>query len=259
MASERKLDELAADYVNGTLSAEEADEFARLIVERPELRAEVNRLEKTVGLVLNEFPMEMPPTRLRAAILAEFEAPETASKPETASQPSRLVWVLGAFAVGAALLSLALGLSNQRLRLANQQLQQETQQLQQELLAAMPAQEAQLILAEPTTRFYDFAGTDTATGAFGNMIVDTAGLKAAIAFRNLDPLANNETYALWVRYQGQYIPCGDFQPGEDGTAFVTLSMPSVYQSKPWVKDVILTVESTDLPNQPTGPIVAETI
>ena len=246
MDSERKLDELAADYVAGNLSDEEADEFARLIVENPELRSEVTRLEKMVNLMLNELPMMEPPTHLRDRVLAEVEMP--ALKP----QRSIVTWAVAAVAAGTTVLSLALGLNNHRLRLANQQ-------LQQELLAVMPAQQAQLILQQPATRFYDFAGTDEATDAFGSMIVDTDGLRAAIAFKNLAPLSTDQTYALWVLHQGQYVPCGDFQTSQEGTVFATLDMPPVYQSRPWVKDVIVTVEPADLPAQPTGPIVAETI
>ncbi|MEM6252360.1 MAG: anti-sigma factor [Cyanobacteria bacterium P01_D01_bin.156] len=245
MASERKLDELAADYVIGNLSAEEADEFARLMVENPELRSEVEGLEKTVGLMLDELPMLEPPSHLRASVLAGLEGPPVV-------QPRRSrTWVLAAVAAGATVLSLALGLNNYRLRLANQQ-------LQNELFAAVPAQQAKLILQQPSTRFYDFAGTDEAQDASGNMIVDTERLEAAIAFKDLAPLSTDQTYALWVRHQGKYVPCGDFQTSQDGTVFATLDMPAVYQSRPWVQDVIVTVESTDLPTQPTGPIVAQT-
>ncbi|MBE9067449.1 anti-sigma factor [Leptolyngbya cf. ectocarpi LEGE 11479] len=254
MASERKLDELAADYVAGTLSDEEADEFARLVVTNPELQAEVSRLEKTIGLVLGEFPLMEPPPRLRDAVLMGIDSPVSSSteRPNVRSRSSSLVWILGALAAGATALSGILGLNNHRLRLANQQ-------LQNDLVAAMPAQQAQLILQQPDTRFYDFEGTDRAADSFGSMIVDTQGLEAAIAFKNLPPLATDQTYALWVNYQGQYIPCGNIQPGQDGTVFATLPMPPVYQSRPWVKDVIVTVEPADLPAQPTGPIVAETI
>ncbi|MGF1459026.1 MAG: anti-sigma factor domain-containing protein [Leptolyngbyaceae cyanobacterium] len=247
MASERKLDELAADYVAGNLSETEADALDRLVSEHPELQAEINRMEKTVSLVLNELPMIDPPAHLRTAILAQAE------KSTVQPQP-RLSWplVLGTIATGATVLSLTLGLSNYRLRLANQQ-------LQQELTAAMPAQQAQLILQQPTTRFYDFEGTNLATDAFGSMIVDTDGLKAAIAFQNLPPLPADQTYALWVRHGGQYVPCGDFQTEQTGAVFATLPMPPVYQSRPWVTDVIVTVESIQLPAQPTGSIVAKTI
>ncbi|MEO1353734.1 MAG: hypothetical protein AAFW84_34110, partial [Cyanobacteria bacterium J06635_15] len=114
MASERKLDELAADYIAGSLSAEEADEFARLVVENPELRSEVNRLEKTVGLMLNELPMMEPPSHLRESVLAEVEMPVLQPRRST------VTWVLAAVAAGTTVLSLARGLNNYRLRLANQ-------------------------------------------------------------------------------------------------------------------------------------------
>ncbi|MEO0352369.1 MAG: anti-sigma factor [Cyanobacteria bacterium P01_A01_bin.15] len=251
MAPHRKLDELAADYVAGNLSDEDADEFVRLMAETPDLRAEVSQLEKTVGLVLDELPMVTPPQRLRAAVLAGVE-PQAVSPAVGSSRVSTLTWLLGTLAVGATVLSLGLGLSNQRLRLANQQ-------LQDDLLATLPAQQATLILQQPATRFYDFEGTQDAQDAFGSMIVDTDGLEAAIAFKNLSPLPADQTYALWVRHEGQYVPCGNFQSGQDGTVFATLPMPPVYQSRPWVQDVIVTVEPANLPAQPTGPIVAETI
>ena len=244
MTSERKLDELAADYVAGNLSAEEADEFARLLVKYPQLQTEVSHLEKTISLVLNELPFMQPPQQLKDKVLTGVEIP-------VRSQKSYRPWILGAVAAGATVLSLTLGLSNHRLRLANQQ-------LQQELLATMPAQQAQLILQQPTTRFYDFAGTDNATDAFGSMIVDTDGLQAAISFENLSPLPTDQTYALWVRYQGEYIPCGVFDTNQDGTVFATLPMPPVYQSRPWVQDVIVTVEPADLSAHLTGPVVAKT-
>lgn len=246
MASEQKLDELAADYVAGNLTEAEADEFALLMREHPELRAEVNQLEKTVRVVLDELPTLEPPPHLLARLLATTETPEV--KPQRS--PKNLG--LGAIAAGATLLSIFLGWNNYRLQLANQT-------LQQELLAAMPAQQAQLILQQPATRFYDFAGTKSLAAAYGSMIVDTDGLKAAIAFQNLPTLGSDQTYALWVHYQGQYIPCGELQPDQNGTVFATLPMPPVYQSRPWVKEVVLTVESSKLPTQPTGPIVAQTL
>ncbi|MEM9977779.1 MAG: anti-sigma factor [Cyanobacteria bacterium P01_D01_bin.2] len=251
MAPHRKLYELAADYVAGNLSDEDANEFVRLMAETPDLRTEVDRLEKTIGLVLNELPMVTPPQRLREAVLAGAEPPAVAPAVDS-PRISTLTWLLGALAAGATLLSLGLGLSNQRLRLANQQ-------LRDDLLATLPAQQATLILQQPATRFYDFEGTQDAQDAFGSMIVDTDGLEAAIAFKNLSPLPADQTYALWVRHEGQYVPCGNFQSGQDGTVFATLPMPPVYQSRPWVQDVIVTVEPANLPAQPTGPIVAETI
>ncbi|NET35318.1 MAG: anti-sigma factor [Cyanothece sp. SIO1E1] len=243
-----KLDESVADYVAGSLSAEEADEFARLAAETPEFKTEVNRLEKSIGLMLEQLPMTEPPQHLRAKLLAATDAPVVPLVP----QRSPLIWALGTLAAMATVLSLALGLSNYRLRQANLQ-------LQQELLATQPAQQAMLILQQPATRFYDFAGTDVATTAFGSMIVDTDRLEAAIAFKNLPPLAADQTYALWVLYQGQTIPCGEFQTNPDATVFATLPMPPVYQSRPWAKNVIVTVEPATIPAQPTGPVVAKTL
>jgi len=117
-----------------------------------------------------------------------------------------------------------------------------------------------MILHQPSTRFYDFEGTDTAQTAFGNMVVDTDGLRAAIAFQNLAP---GQTYALWVPRDDGYIFCGIFETDTTGEAFATLSMPAVYQARPWVKDVMVTLEpnanTEETLVQPTGPVVAETL
>ncbi len=263
MASEQRLDQLAADYIAGSLSSEDAMEFARLIDTSSELRTTVNRLEKTVGLILNELPLEAPPQRLKTSILAAIETPSTealavdtpvantSNAQSNSRRLLRLTWGLGALATATALLSIALGLNNHRLRLANQQ-------LDKQLSATLPAQEAQTILQQPATQFYDFEGTDNNGQVSGNMIVNRDNLRAAIAFQNLPPLPETQTYALWVVRQGEYIPCGEFQANAEGQAFDTLDMPKVYQSKPWVKDVIVTVESTIVPAQPNGPIVAQT-
>lgn len=269
MASEQRLDQLAADYIAGNLSPENAVEFAQLVDSNSEFRATVNRLEKSVELMINELPLEEPPARLKESILAAVDALAT-DVPVTdlsniQSSRRRLSFLtvgLGTLAAVTTLLSLVLGVNNYRLRLAGQQLEQlqlDNQLLKEQIAAALPAQEAQLILRQPSTQFYDFEGTDKAVEVSGNMIVDRDNLRAAIAFQNLDPLPETQTYALWVVRQGEYIPCGEFQTDADGTIFATLPMPPVYQSRPWVKDVIVTIESTTIPNQPSGPIVAQTI
>ena len=40
-------------------------------------------------------------------------------------------------------------------------------------------------------------------------------------------------------------------------------MPAVYQSRPWIKEVLVTLESqpdsNQIPEQPSGPVVAQTL
>ena len=94
MASQQQLDELATDYIAGHLSEVEAEEFARLMATHPELRIKVNRLEKTVGLVLNELPLMEPPPHLRATILAQAAAPVLSPQHSSPrSLPQRSLWV----------------------------------------------------------------------------------------------------------------------------------------------------------------------
>ncbi|MEO1593141.1 MAG: anti-sigma factor [Cyanobacteria bacterium J06632_22] len=279
MAVDRNLDEFAADYVAGNLSATEAEVFARLLVEQPKLQQTVRQLEASVELMIGEMPLLDPPQQLEAAILERADALAHADasaridsslpteiKPSLRQRglPRFLVSGLGVLATGAALVALAMGLSNQRLRLANQQLRQDLRTANQALLAAdqavlaaNDAQEAQMILHQQSTRFYDFEGTPAAQTAFGNMVVDTDGLRAAIAFQNLPP---GQTYALWVVRDGDYIFCGSFEADATGEAFVTMPMPEVYQARPWVKEVMVTAEpNANVGTQPTGPVIAETL
>lgn len=273
---ELAADELAADYVAGNLSAATAERFARLLVEQPELRQTVRQLEAGVELLLTDLPLMEPPPHLAAAILAAADTATAADMATAAPTPnpavlaapatmrptgSRLLVVtLGLIAASATALAFTFGLSNQRLRLANKQLNQALITANQ---GTNTAQEAQVILHQQGTRFYDFEGTDAAQTAFGNMVVDTDGLRAAIAFQNLPPLPTNQTYALWVIRDGGYIFCGNFNTDTTGETFVTLSMPTVYQARPWVKEVMVTIEpqtgDNQTPASPSGPVVAETI
>ena len=281
MAVDRNLDPreaeaLAADYVAGNLSADEAEAFARLLTEQPDLRNIVREIEAGVGLMLGELSLMEPPQQLADSILAAAAMPAERASPE-ASSPSvavprptgsrAMVRGLGIAAALATLLALALGTNNQRLRLANQQLRQDltaaNQALQaadEALLASNTSQEARMILHQQSARFYDFEGTEAAQTAFGNMVVDTDGLQAAIAFRNLPP---NQTYTLWVPRDGDYIYCGTFETDTTGEAFTTLPMPAVYQSRSWIKEVLVTLESqpdsNQIPEQPSGPVVAQTL
>ncbi|MEO0540118.1 MAG: anti-sigma factor [Cyanobacteria bacterium P01_A01_bin.105] len=270
----QRLAERAADYVAGNLSTPEAEAFVQLMTKQPELKTTVRQLEKTVGLMLDELTLLEPPPQLADRILAAAAAPAAPTQISPASPPRRvagaLSWALGAIAIGATLAALALGGSNRQLRLANQQLHQDLLTANQSLLAANQdlqaaaiAQEAQLILHQRSARFYDFEGTAAAEAAYGNMVVDTTGLRAALAFQNLAPLPPTQTYALWVVKDGSYIFCGAFEPDTSGEVFVTLPMPEVYQAKPWVKDVMVTIEpqptANHPPANPTGPVVAQTL
>ena len=91
------------------------------------------------------------------------------------------------------------------------------------------------------------------------MIVDPGTLEGLIVFENLPPLPEGQTYALWAIYQGQTIACGEFNSDDQGSIAATLVLPDVYQAKPWVKEVIITVESATGSEQPTGPTVMSTV
>jgi anti-sigma-K factor RskA len=74
-------DDLAAEYVLGELSRDEAENFERRLANDPELAAEVRRLRTTLGLLPLATVTE-PPAHLRARVLAagEGSAPARATR-----------------------------------------------------------------------------------------------------------------------------------------------------------------------------------
>ncbi|MDJ0702978.1 MAG: anti-sigma factor [Leptolyngbyaceae cyanobacterium MO_188.B28] len=246
-----RLKALAADYLLGDLSAREAKEIEQLLADHPDFTMEVARLQTSVDLMLAELPMAEPPPHLRAAIMEATQPPTR----RPARQLSSVSWPVLAYGA-AALFVLVLGVDNYRLR---QTLQQTQTNLQETLQTAQTSQAAIDLLRQPINRFYSFKSVEIEKNATGNMIVDPGRLEALIVFENLPPLPEGQVYALWAIYQGQTIACGEFNSDAQGSVAKTLAVPEVYQVKPWVKEVIITVETASGSEQPTGPTIMSTV
>lgn len=70
-----RIQELAAGYVLGDLSSEEAEEFHQLLAEYPELATEVDSLQE-VREMMAYLPEVAPPAQLRTKVLAATETAE---------------------------------------------------------------------------------------------------------------------------------------------------------------------------------------
>ncbi|MDJ0702114.1 MAG: hypothetical protein QNJ46_02440 [Leptolyngbyaceae cyanobacterium MO_188.B28] len=160
----KHFSELAAGYVLGDLTPEEAEIFQQRLTNHPELTAEVTRLQETLGLMAYGLPETSPPFKLRSSILKTAAANlEVSSSPQGSNQSSRFPsfrlftpWI----ASGAvALLAITLGLENHRLRQQSQTLQAQVTQ-QGETIARL-----QQGLANDTSPFVD-AITLTSSSTF---------------------------------------------------------------------------------------------
>ena len=107
-----RIQELAAGYVLGDLSSEEAAEFHQLLVEYPELATEVDSLQE-VREMMAYLPEVAPPPHLRNKILA---ATQTTDKSKI-SKLKLAIFRWNNLATGiAALVAIAFGLNNYYLR-----------------------------------------------------------------------------------------------------------------------------------------------
>jgi anti-sigma-K factor RskA len=116
------VQQLAAGYVVGELTPDEAVEFQQMLAENPSLAVEVEQLEQVLDEVLYGLNAVEPPPHLRAAILSNVETENlfaSQRRPVSAFLHS-LSWrtIIGSVA---ALLILYLGIDNYHLRIELQQ------------------------------------------------------------------------------------------------------------------------------------------
>lgn len=118
----QEIKELAAGYVLGDLSSEEAEQFQKLLAQLPALAAEVAALQEALALMPYGLPEEQPEAQLRSQILSMAQT-ELSQRSQVMPAPTRqlrfkqqrLPWMVSAVAAG---LAIAFGLST--LRLAGQ-------------------------------------------------------------------------------------------------------------------------------------------
>ncbi|MEO0490908.1 MAG: hypothetical protein AAF215_13005 [Cyanobacteria bacterium P01_A01_bin.123] len=126
----QEIKELAAGYVLGDLSSEEAEQFQKYLAEIPALRAEVSALQEALAMMPYGLPEEKPETQLRSQILTVAQTELTQQSKivpvpiRTPRFKPRLPWLISSIAAG---LAIAFGLSTLTLtgqvRTLNAQLQ----------------------------------------------------------------------------------------------------------------------------------------
>ena len=257
------LEELLAGYVLGNLSPEEAEDLQQILLDRPELVAEVQVLQEVLAVLPYALPVMEPSSQLRQSILdalivnnsldhsqensldhALNQSINNQSNPRNkANRPSwqrSIPWrkVIGGIAV---LVAVAIAVDSYRLR---QQVTAMQRQIsgQRDLIA---------MLQQPNTRLVSLKGMDQAVTASGNIVVTPGESKAVLILQNLSPLPDGQAYQLWSIVNNQKIPWEQFRVDQKGTVFVKLSLPE-NQS---VTRLAITVELSPPPLEPTGPMV----
>lgn len=229
---------LAADYVLGALTHEEAVAFEQRLAADPALGEEVRRLRATFD-VLPLATAADPPPHLRARVLAAAArsgaaVPATDARRTTAYAPRRLVWSRFAAAAAAAL-ALAFGIDAHRVR----------RELDLE-------RELRTTLQEPNVvRAFTLAG---AGGAYGTVALDLDAKRGAVVLKGLAPSSGGDHYRLWARVGDADVYCGEFAADAMGDVTAQFVVPVESYTAP-IARLFVTKESTPRGAAPLGPTV----
>lgn len=240
------LEDLMTRYVLGDLGGEEAREMARLCQERPEIRTEVGRLQRTLGL-LPYAAVAAPPPYLRARILAAAEraaaprlsgsSPAIGDASVTARRRPRLVSIARVVGSIAAMLIVALTWDGYRLR--------RELALQRDVAAT---------LQQPNVvQQFSLTGGSLSLAA-GTAVLDLDAKRAAVVIRGLPKLPPGQVYRLWARIGDGTVPCGHFNADEQGDVVSQFTIPVDAYTSP-VRELFLNVEPADQGTHPVGPTI----
>ncbi|AFZ28869.1 Anti-sigma-K factor RskA [Gloeocapsa sp. PCC 7428] len=235
MPSEQ-LQLLIAGYVLGDLSPEEMAEFEQLLANDAAIAEEVAKMQK--ALEITYAPPEVaPPRYLRTSIL---DANKHQSQRLSRARPQRSFSWVQAMGVAAAVLIVALGMSNYLLWRSLQ------------IQAEMPQ-------SKPLTFALQAKDANVSTSA--TLTVNPSTLEAKLIAQNLPALPPGKVYALWtVLQQGAPVTTDDknavltavFRVDANGNALENIEVPQVYRNQDLVAAVAITVEDASAPQRHEG-------
>ncbi|MGF1576408.1 MAG: anti-sigma factor domain-containing protein [Cyanophyceae cyanobacterium] len=249
--------ELLAGFVTGDLDPTELEQCRHLLATHPELEAEIGALEESLGLVINSFVSMDPPVALRQKLMAAVEQPDAGiplghTEAEGSSsvvsiaqwrQRSRWDWRLLANGVAAALV---VGMGFQTFQLQHQLSQTEA------MLTAFQS---------PNARLFPLASPDSS--GRGVMMFDPVLQQASFVFHDMPMPETPSTYfyQLWVVAGSRLIPCGGPKPVQPSLVIDFPITPSRYSElyEPDLEGFILTLEESPNVEQPTGPVILQSV
>ena len=227
-----ELHDLAPFYVLDALSDDERAAFERHLESCADCRIEIARLDDGVEVLVRSVA-EPAPSAMKAEVMAAIDG-EVADEDASETVPSnvsplrpRTSTVVASLVAAAAVIAVVLGVG---------------------LGASDPVQDAceQILQAEncSTTEFE----TDVAASAVLVYAPDTG--RGAFVTDDLEPVADDRTYQLWLIDEGGPASAGVFRPQDDGSAGVLLEG----EVRPGLT-LGLTVEPEGGSEAPTGDIL----
>ncbi len=246
MINPQERQELLADYVLGEVSPAQAEEIQQMLLEQPELQAEINSLQETLALLALSLPDDPPPIHLREKILqrAEMKTIPTSPKVTRDWRPEKIIAKLNlkTLAIGAMALSVisVLGFNNYRL---------------QQRIAVLENQNDLAKIIDQSSGYnhlVSLQGTDNAPQANGAVVVMPKNEQVTMMLYNLPPLSEGKKYHLWAVSNGKKIDCGQFQPDAQGRVIKELPLEDVMMTS---TQLLVTVESNQTNFGGTGQTV----
>ncbi|WP_028954544.1 anti-sigma factor [Synechocystis sp. PCC 7509] len=238
MLSEQ-LQLLVAGYVLGDLSSEEAEEFEQLLATNSAIAQEVAQMQQV--LEISYAPPEVsPPSHLRLAIMEAHQAiPRNSPRPVTKlARPFLSVWTIGA---AAAVLIVALGISNYHLWRSLQVIQAQSRQDEFLTSYSLRAKNASLSLA--------------------TVAVNPNKLEATLNVENLPPLPPGKVYVLWTVLKPgapfttdkkNAILTEVFKVDAQGNISKQITVPKAYRTEDVVTAMAVTMEDAVAPAKHAG-------
>jgi anti-sigma-K factor RskA len=262
--------DLIAGYVLGDLSSEEVEVLQRVLVDNPEIVAELDAYQETLALLPYVLPQNMPSPDLGESIFqtAEASRPIFPTTPVPLSvvsgQNYRKSWgLMGLAAAIAAAAILILAIDNNRLRQQVAESQWLRQQLQEQQATIQKLQQDQqrtrgvlAALQQRNALVYSLEGAGQLTNAFGNLVTVPGHRQMILVFDNLPKLPEGKVYRFWAATADSLKPmyCGQFNGNSTGT--VQWAAPkALCTSHP--TEMMITVDAITDSTKSWGPLVMQ--
>jgi hypothetical protein len=235
--------DLAAGYVLGDLSVEEALQFELQMQKNAVMQTEVNALQAALALSSQALPTVKPPARLREQILAtELNLGLSPQRTVKSSPPqwvgiawSKIIAGLGIFT------TLILGAYSIQLR------QSLSVALQKDNTNSTAA-----ILQRSNSRLVALKGEGSP--ASGTLLFTPGQWKeVVVSLGNLPPLPPNEVYRMWLTLSdGSVLLCGSFNTNVQRRVFIKLNPPQLPSKENKAVGIFVTTAPVSAPLAPEG-------
>jgi anti-sigma-K factor RskA len=238
---DREWELLLAGYAMGDLTPEEMVRVETLLSQRPELIAEVEKLQATLDLIPLTFSNASVPNSLRDRLIFDARSNINSSPQKPWWQP-QLIW--GTLGTAAAAAIAVLGWHNYQLSLKLAAYETELKNYQQTIA----------LLSQPNNHFLPLKGMSPKSSSSGSLLIASEQNKGVLTIQNLPSLPQERIYRLWAEVNGRKFYCAQFMPDAKGKVLIQVPLEKLMEKAKFT----VTIEPTQANSMPTGAMVMTT-